>query len=29
MAVKGSGGDLRSIGTAGFAVLYLDKLESA
>ncbi len=27
MAVKGSGGDLRSIGTAGFAVLYLDKLE--
>ena len=28
MAVKGSGGDLRSIGTAGFAVLYLDKLES-
>ena len=29
MAVKGSGGDLRSIGTSGFAVLYLDKLESA
>jgi rhamnose utilization protein RhaD (predicted bifunctional aldolase and dehydrogenase)/NAD(P)-dependent dehydrogenase (short-subunit alcohol dehydrogenase family) len=28
MAVKGSGGDLRSIGTPGFAVLYLDKLES-
>ena len=28
MAVKGSGGDLRSIGTQGFAVLYLDKLES-
>jgi rhamnose utilization protein RhaD (predicted bifunctional aldolase and dehydrogenase)/NAD(P)-dependent dehydrogenase (short-subunit alcohol dehydrogenase family) len=28
MAVKGSGGDLRSIGTAGFAVLYLDKLEA-
>jgi rhamnose utilization protein RhaD (predicted bifunctional aldolase and dehydrogenase)/NAD(P)-dependent dehydrogenase (short-subunit alcohol dehydrogenase family) len=28
MAVKGSGGDLRSIGTAGFAILYLDKLES-
>jgi rhamnose utilization protein RhaD (predicted bifunctional aldolase and dehydrogenase)/NAD(P)-dependent dehydrogenase (short-subunit alcohol dehydrogenase family) len=27
MAVKGSGGDLRSIGTAGFAVLDLDKLE--
>jgi rhamnose utilization protein RhaD (predicted bifunctional aldolase and dehydrogenase)/NAD(P)-dependent dehydrogenase (short-subunit alcohol dehydrogenase family) len=26
MAVKGSGGDLRSIGTPGFAVLYLDKL---
>jgi rhamnose utilization protein RhaD (predicted bifunctional aldolase and dehydrogenase) len=26
--VKGSGGDLRSIGTSGFAVLYLDKLES-
>jgi rhamnose utilization protein RhaD (predicted bifunctional aldolase and dehydrogenase)/NAD(P)-dependent dehydrogenase (short-subunit alcohol dehydrogenase family) len=28
MAVKGSGGDLRSITTGGFAVLYLDKLES-
>ena len=28
MAVKGSGGDLRSIGRSGFAVLYLDKLES-
>lgn len=28
MAVKGSGGDLRSIGAAGFAVLYLDKLEA-
>jgi rhamnose utilization protein RhaD (predicted bifunctional aldolase and dehydrogenase)/NAD(P)-dependent dehydrogenase (short-subunit alcohol dehydrogenase family) len=28
MAVKGSGGDLRSIGSSGFAVLYLDKLES-
>lgn len=27
MAVKGSGGDLRSIGTSGFAVLYLDRLE--
>ena len=27
LAVKGSGGDLRSIGSAGFAVLYLDKLE--
>lgn len=27
MAVKGSGGDLRSIGTQGFAVLYQDKLE--
>jgi rhamnose utilization protein RhaD (predicted bifunctional aldolase and dehydrogenase)/NAD(P)-dependent dehydrogenase (short-subunit alcohol dehydrogenase family) len=27
LAVKGSGGDLRSIGAAGFAVLYLDKLE--
>jgi rhamnose utilization protein RhaD (predicted bifunctional aldolase and dehydrogenase)/NAD(P)-dependent dehydrogenase (short-subunit alcohol dehydrogenase family) len=27
MAVKGSGGDLRSIGTSGFAVLYMDKLE--
>ncbi len=28
MAVKGSGGDLRSIGTSGFAVLYMNKLES-
>jgi rhamnose utilization protein RhaD (predicted bifunctional aldolase and dehydrogenase)/NAD(P)-dependent dehydrogenase (short-subunit alcohol dehydrogenase family) len=28
MAVKGSGGDLRSIGTGGFAILYLDKLEA-
>jgi rhamnose utilization protein RhaD (predicted bifunctional aldolase and dehydrogenase)/NAD(P)-dependent dehydrogenase (short-subunit alcohol dehydrogenase family) len=28
MAVKGSGGDLRSITEAGFAVLYLDKLEA-
>ena len=28
MAVKGSGGDLRSIKTSGFAALYLDKLES-
>src|SRR5437762_10904677 len=27
MAVKGSGGDLGSIGTSGFAVLYLEKLE--
>jgi rhamnose utilization protein RhaD (predicted bifunctional aldolase and dehydrogenase)/NAD(P)-dependent dehydrogenase (short-subunit alcohol dehydrogenase family) len=27
LAVKGSGGDLRSITTAGFALLYLDKLE--
>src|SRR5580698_1764414 len=27
MAVKGSGGDLRSIGVAGFAVLYLEKLD--
>ena len=27
LAVKGSGGDLRSIGNAGFAILYLDKLE--
>jgi rhamnose utilization protein RhaD (predicted bifunctional aldolase and dehydrogenase)/NAD(P)-dependent dehydrogenase (short-subunit alcohol dehydrogenase family) len=26
MAVKGSGGDLRSIGTSGFAILYMDKL---
>ena len=28
MAVKGSGGDLRSITRSGFAVLYIDKLES-
>ncbi len=28
MAVKGSGGDLRSITNNGFAVLYLDKLDS-
>ena len=28
MAVKGSGGDLRSINASGFAILYLDKLES-
>jgi rhamnose utilization protein RhaD (predicted bifunctional aldolase and dehydrogenase) len=28
MAVKGSGGDLRSITPTGFAVLYLDKLEA-
>jgi rhamnose utilization protein RhaD (predicted bifunctional aldolase and dehydrogenase)/NAD(P)-dependent dehydrogenase (short-subunit alcohol dehydrogenase family) len=28
MAVKGSGGDLRSIGAGGFALLYLDKLEA-
>jgi rhamnose utilization protein RhaD (predicted bifunctional aldolase and dehydrogenase)/NAD(P)-dependent dehydrogenase (short-subunit alcohol dehydrogenase family) len=28
MAVKGSGGDLRSIGNGGFALLYLDRLES-
>jgi rhamnose utilization protein RhaD (predicted bifunctional aldolase and dehydrogenase)/NAD(P)-dependent dehydrogenase (short-subunit alcohol dehydrogenase family) len=27
LAVKGSGGDLRSMGPSGFAVLYLDKLE--
>jgi rhamnose utilization protein RhaD (predicted bifunctional aldolase and dehydrogenase)/NAD(P)-dependent dehydrogenase (short-subunit alcohol dehydrogenase family) len=27
LAVKGSGGDLRSIGTPGFALLYLEKLE--
>ncbi len=27
LAVKGSGGDLRSIATAGFAILYMDKLE--
>jgi rhamnose utilization protein RhaD (predicted bifunctional aldolase and dehydrogenase)/NAD(P)-dependent dehydrogenase (short-subunit alcohol dehydrogenase family) len=28
MAVKGSGGDLRSITAGGFALLYLDKLEA-
>jgi rhamnose utilization protein RhaD (predicted bifunctional aldolase and dehydrogenase)/NAD(P)-dependent dehydrogenase (short-subunit alcohol dehydrogenase family) len=28
LAVKGSGGDLGSIGKAGFALLYLDKLEN-
>jgi rhamnose utilization protein RhaD (predicted bifunctional aldolase and dehydrogenase)/NAD(P)-dependent dehydrogenase (short-subunit alcohol dehydrogenase family) len=28
MAVKGSGGDLRSISASGFAMLYLDKLEA-
>jgi rhamnose utilization protein RhaD (predicted bifunctional aldolase and dehydrogenase)/NAD(P)-dependent dehydrogenase (short-subunit alcohol dehydrogenase family) len=28
LAVKGSGGDLRSIGTAGFAILRLDRLEA-
>src|SRR5688572_32063950 len=28
LAVKGSGGDLRSIETGGFALLYLDKLEA-
>jgi rhamnose utilization protein RhaD (predicted bifunctional aldolase and dehydrogenase)/NAD(P)-dependent dehydrogenase (short-subunit alcohol dehydrogenase family) len=28
MAVKGSGGDLRSITASGFAILYLDKLEA-
>src|SRR5713101_203230 len=27
LAVKGSGGDLRSMGTSGFAVLSLDKLD--
>jgi rhamnose utilization protein RhaD (predicted bifunctional aldolase and dehydrogenase)/NAD(P)-dependent dehydrogenase (short-subunit alcohol dehydrogenase family) len=27
LAVKGSGGDLRSIGASGFALLYLEKLE--
>jgi rhamnose utilization protein RhaD (predicted bifunctional aldolase and dehydrogenase)/NAD(P)-dependent dehydrogenase (short-subunit alcohol dehydrogenase family) len=27
LAVKGSGGDLRSIATSGFAILYMDKLE--
>jgi rhamnose utilization protein RhaD (predicted bifunctional aldolase and dehydrogenase)/NAD(P)-dependent dehydrogenase (short-subunit alcohol dehydrogenase family) len=28
MAVKGSGGDLRSIAASGFALLYLDRLEA-
>jgi rhamnose utilization protein RhaD (predicted bifunctional aldolase and dehydrogenase)/NAD(P)-dependent dehydrogenase (short-subunit alcohol dehydrogenase family) len=28
LAVKGSGGDLRSIGASGFALLHLDKLEA-
>ncbi len=28
MAVKGSGGDLRSIASGGFALLYLDRLEA-
>jgi rhamnose utilization protein RhaD (predicted bifunctional aldolase and dehydrogenase)/NAD(P)-dependent dehydrogenase (short-subunit alcohol dehydrogenase family) len=28
LAVKGSGGDLRSIGESGFAILYMDKLEA-
>lgn len=28
MAVKGSGGDLRSIGASGFAILSMDRLES-
>ncbi len=28
MAVKGSGGDLRSISHSGFAILYMDKLDS-
>ncbi|MEP6914330.1 MAG: bifunctional rhamnulose-1-phosphate aldolase/short-chain dehydrogenase [Acidobacteriota bacterium] len=28
MAVKGSGGDLRSITNGGFAILYMDKLDS-
>jgi rhamnose utilization protein RhaD (predicted bifunctional aldolase and dehydrogenase)/NAD(P)-dependent dehydrogenase (short-subunit alcohol dehydrogenase family) len=28
MAVKGSGGDLRSIGRGGFAVLFMEKLEA-
>src|SRR5204862_5959571 len=28
LAVKGSGGDLRSIAPSGFALLYLDKLEA-
>jgi rhamnose utilization protein RhaD (predicted bifunctional aldolase and dehydrogenase)/NAD(P)-dependent dehydrogenase (short-subunit alcohol dehydrogenase family) len=27
LAVKGSGGDLRSISTSGFAILYMEKLE--
>jgi rhamnose utilization protein RhaD (predicted bifunctional aldolase and dehydrogenase)/NAD(P)-dependent dehydrogenase (short-subunit alcohol dehydrogenase family) len=27
LAVKGSGGDLRSIGSSGFAILHLDRLE--
>jgi rhamnose utilization protein RhaD (predicted bifunctional aldolase and dehydrogenase)/NAD(P)-dependent dehydrogenase (short-subunit alcohol dehydrogenase family) len=27
LAVKGSGGDLRSIATSGFAILYMDKLD--
>src|ERR1700722_8448687 len=27
LAVKGSGGDLRSITASGFAILYMDKLE--
>src|SRR5436189_2225060 len=28
LAVKGSGGDLRSIAASGFALLYLDKLDA-
>src|SRR5439155_22068068 len=28
MAVKGSGGDLRSMGRGGFAILYMDKIEA-
>src|SRR5713101_407071 len=28
MAVKGSGGDLRSMGRGGFALLYMEKLEA-
>ena len=28
LAVKGSGGDLRSITASGFAILYMDKLEA-
>src|SRR5262245_15064456 len=28
LAVKGSGGDLRSMGTSGFAILYMEKLEA-